>query len=149
MRSRKPLMQPLSESISSDFLRFALPAIRRQLRLLVFRRNLAVFGAQLRLEGCELSLNILLGLALADDLLAITAQEIVDGFDADPDGAGRLVLVQILETEVRRAGLLDDAFDHAINRRVVPTLEAGDFQSHKIGMARCELGGPNFVVGAA
>jgi hypothetical protein len=96
-----------SELISSDFLRLALPAIGRQLRLLEFRRDLAVFGAQLRLEGCELSLNILLGLALADDLLAITAQEIVDGFDADPDGAGRLVLVQILETEVRCAGLLE------------------------------------------
>src|SRR5580700_4511507 len=136
------------ESISSDFLRLGLPAIGRQLRLRAFRRDLAVFVSQLRFEGRELSLNILLGLALANDLFAITPQEIVDGFDADPDGAGRLVLVKILETEVRRAGLLDYTFHHTIDRRVVPTLETGDFQSHKIGMARCELGGPNFVIGA-
>src|SRR6202008_4903211 len=74
---------------------------------------------------------------------------IIDGLHANPDGARRLVLIEILEAEVRRAGLLDDAFHHTVDGSVVSALETRDFESHEIGMPRSELGGPHFVVGAA
>ena len=96
-----------------------------------------------------MSFDVLRGFPLADDFLAITAQEIIDGLDANPDRAGRLVLVEILEAEIRRARLLDDAFDHAVDRRVVAALEAGNLQRHQIRMPRRELRRPHLVVGAA
>ncbi len=100
----------------------------------LYRRSLAVelLAPQLRFERCQLSLDVLCGFALADDFLAITAQEIIDGFHANADRARRLVLVEILEAEVGRTRLLDDAFDHAVDRRVVSALEAGDFERDQI-----------------
>ena len=36
-------------------------------------------------ERCKLCLNILLGFPLADNLFTIAAQEIINGFDSNPD----------------------------------------------------------------
>ena len=57
-------------------------------------------AAKRTLEGGELGFDISFDLPPLDDVLAIAAQEVVDGFDPDADGAGRLVLVEILEGEV-------------------------------------------------
>src|ERR1700689_4082375 len=91
--------------------------------------------AHLRFQRGQLGFDFFVGLALADDLFAVAPQEIIDGFDANSDGAGGLVLVQILEAEVRRARLLDDALNYAIDRGVVAALETRDFECHQVGMA--------------
>src|SRR5580704_13154351 len=67
-------------------------------------------------------------LALLDDLFAVAAQEVIDGFHADTNRAGGFVFVQILEAEIRRARLLDDAFDNSVDRRVVAALKTRDFK---------------------
>jgi S1-C subfamily serine protease len=41
------------------------------------------------------------------------------------DRAGGLVLIQILEAEARRAGLLDDSLNHAVDGRSVPSGGSG------------------------
>lgn len=46
------------------------------------------------------------------------AQEIIDYFNADFDGSCWLVFVEVLDAELVRAGLLNDAFDHAMDRRI-------------------------------
>src|SRR5579864_4470637 len=100
-------------------------------------------------QSRELSFDILFGLSLANDLFSITAQEVVDGFDTDLDRPGRFVFVQILKAKIRRPRLLDDAFDHTIDWRIVPALEAGDLERNQVRMARRELRSPNLVIGAA
>jgi len=40
---------------------------------------------QLSLKGRELGVNLLLGFPFANDFFTIAAQEIVNGFDSDPD----------------------------------------------------------------
>src|SRR6516162_7221377 len=137
------------ESIRGHFLGDWHPQIPCGLRFGRVGYGQAAFALQLRSERGELRLNVLLHLALADNLFPITTQEIVDRFHANPDGAGRFVLIEILKAEIRGAGLLDDAFNHAVNRRIVSTLEACNFESNEIGMPRRELGGPHLVVGAA
>lgn len=97
----------------------------------------------------ELRVNLLLGFAFADHFFAIAPQEIVDGFDPNPYGASGLVFVEILELEVWRAGLLDDALNDAVNGRIVAALEARHFQRDKVGVSRIEFRGPDFVVSAA
>src|SRR5271156_4536674 len=93
-------------------------------------------SAQFSLQGRELPLDVLLCFAPPDDFFAIPPQEIIDGLDANPDGAGGLVLVQILEAEIRRAGLLDNALNHAINGRIVSALETRNFKRNQIRMPR-------------
>ena len=66
----------------------------------------------------------------------------------NPDGAGGLVLVDILKREVRRARLGDGFFDGGIDGRIVAALEAGKLQSHQVGMARRKLRRPHFVIRA-
>jgi hypothetical protein len=83
-----------------------------------------------------------------DNVVAVTAQEIIDGLDADFHRSGGLVLVEILETEIRRVRFLDDAFDDAVDGRVVAALEVGNLHGDQVGMARGELSGPDLVVGA-
>src|SRR5882724_86147 len=117
--------------------------------MLQLRSTLVAFAHQVRLKRCELSANLLLGFALANDLFAVPAQEIINGFNTDPDGAGRFVFIEILETEIWRARLLDNTFDDAVDGCVVSAFEAGNFERHKIGMARGELRGPDLVIGAA
>jgi hypothetical protein len=80
-------------------LHFPFPVARIQLR----SSGIAGFTAQLRFERCQLGGNVLLSFALANDLLAITPEEIVDGFDSDLDRARRLIFVEIFEAEVRGA----------------------------------------------
>src|SRR5580704_5139327 len=131
------------------------PPVHRVLvsgHLLYFRLQLRLgcsLSAQFGFERGELRFDFLVCLALANDLFAVAAQEVIDGLDANSDGAGGLVLVEILEAEVRSAGLLDDALDYAVDGRVVSALEAGDFERDEIRMARGELRGPDLVVGAA
>src|SRR5262249_13076228 len=81
-----------------------------------------------------------------DDVFAVAPQEVIDGFDPDAYGPGRLILIQILEAEVRRAGPLDDALDNAVNRRIVAALEARHLERHQVRMARREFGSPHLVV---
>jgi hypothetical protein len=45
--------------------------------------------------------------------------------------------------------MLDDAFDHSINRRIVSALETRNFQFDQIGVSRRKLRRPDLVVGAA
>ncbi len=79
------------------------------------------FGLQLRDPGVDLRQLA----PVAGELLLVAAEEIADGLDADLDRAGGLVFVNVLEAEVRRAALLDDLLDDAVDRGVVPALEAG------------------------
>jgi hypothetical protein len=83
-----------------------------------------------------------------DNVVTIAAQEVVDRLDADADRPGRLVLIQILEREVRSARLLDDAFDHAIDRRIVAALETRHLERNEIRMPRGELCRPHLMIGA-
>ena len=89
-----------------------------------------------------------LSLFLRSMMSSIAPQEVVDRFHSETDRAGRLVLVQILEREVRRARLLDNAFDDSIDWRIVPALEARYFESDQIGMTRGKLRRPHLVIGA-
>ncbi len=61
----------------------------------------------------------------------------------------RILIEPVLETEVWRAGLLDDSLNHAVDGRIVPTLEARNLQRHQVGMSCRELRSPHFVIGAA
>src|SRR5262249_48678508 len=111
-------------------------------------RSRSLDGSQLPLVFGELLLDPLLGGMALDDVFAVTAQEVVDGLNPDAYRSGRLILVQILETEVRCAGSLDNALDHAVNRRVVAAFEARHLERYQVRMARREFGGPHFVVRA-
>src|SRR5271157_1560644 len=72
-----------------------------------------------RFEFGQLALD-LRGLALvAHHVFAIALEEVADSLDANADGAGRLVLVDILEAKVGRAGVLHDLFHHRVNGGVV------------------------------
>ena len=86
-------------------------------------------------------------LLVAHHVFAVALQEVADGLDADLDRAGGLVLVDILEAEVRRAGVLHDLFDHRVDRRVVAALEAGKLQRHQVRMPRDILRGPDLAAG--
>src|SRR5262249_25854374 len=77
-------------------------------------------------------------------VLEIALQEVVNRLDADLDRAGRFVLVDVLEREVRRAGPLDDPFD----RRIVAALERRELERHEIWMPGGELRRPYLVVRA-
>ena len=92
--------------------------------------------------------DIVFDFAPLDDVFTIPAQKVVDGFDANADGAGRLVLVEILEREIRCAGSFDDAFDHPIDGGIMAAFETGDLKSDEVGVSGCELRSPHFVVGA-
>src|SRR5262252_7723538 len=105
-------------------------------------------GPQLPLVFGELLFDLVLSDAALDDVLSVPLEEVVDRLDANPDGARRLVLIQILEAEVRRAGPFDDAFDDAVDGRVVAALEARHFERHQVRMPRGELRGPDLVIGA-
>src|SRR6266481_4182241 len=94
--------------------------------------TLVAFAHQVSLKGCELGVNLLLGFPLANDFFAIPPEEIVNRFNTDPDGAGRLVFIEIFETEIWRARLLDNTFDDAVDRCVVPAFEAGNFERDEI-----------------
>src|SRR6185312_6836113 len=75
----------------------------------------------------ELRVDVADGFALPDQILAVTAQEIINRFDTNPDGPSRLVLIQVLERKIRRTRILDDVFDHRIDRRIMAALEIGNF----------------------
>src|SRR5205085_3877726 len=76
-------------------------------------------------------------------------QEVIDCLHANSDGASRLVLVQVLEAEIRRARLLDDALNYAVDRRIVPALEAGQLQRYQVRMPGRKLCRPYLVIRAA
>lgn len=113
--------------ISGHF--FAFPALLDGLRhfCVIFPGSVFLL-TQLGFESGKLGFDILLRLALANDLFAIAAQEVVDGFDTDANGAGGLVLVEILKAEIRRAGLFDDALDNPVDGGIVAALETGHFE---------------------
>src|ERR1035437_5960625 len=104
-------------------------------------------AAQLGLEFLELLVDAVGLLLVAQHVFAVALQEVTDSLHADADGTGGLVLVDVLEAEVRRPGVLDDLFDHRINRRVVAALEAGKLQRDQVGVAGHVLGGPHLTAG--
>src|SRR6185437_12830414 len=83
------------------------------------------FAAELGFELLELGLDGRHLVLVADDVLAVALQEVADGLDADADRTGGLVLVDVLEAEVGRAGVFDDGLDDRIDGRIVTALEAG------------------------
>ena len=105
------------------------------------------FRAEARFESLELVFDGIRLLLVADHVFAVALEEVADGLDADLDRAGRLVFVDILEAEVRRAGVLHNFLDHRVNRRVVAALEARELQRHQVGMPRDILGGPDLAAG--
>src|ERR1035437_6542781 len=104
-------------------------------------------AAEFGLEFLELLVDAVRLLLVAHHVFPVALQEVTDGLHADADGTGGLVLVDVLEAEVRRPGVLDDLFDHRINRRVVAALEAGKLQGNQVGVARHVLSGPDFAAG--
>jgi len=112
-------------------------------------RNFCLFAlSQPALELGHAALDVEFLTLLLDDVVAVAAEEVVDGFDADANGPGRLVFIEVFEGEVGRAGPLDDAFDDAVDGRVVSAFEARHLERHEIGMARRKLGRPDLGVGA-
>src|SRR5438445_8456485 len=105
--------------------------------------------AKLRLKRCQLGLDLLPRLALADDFFAIPPQEIINRFHANTDPPRGLVLVEVLEAEIRRPELLDNAFDSAIERRIVTAFVAGNLEGYQIRVPSRKLRRPHFVIGAA
>ena len=113
---------------------------------------LQLFGlllAQLALKLLKPHLDPHLLVAAAHKLFPMTFEEVVDGFNAQLDGVGRAVLIDILEGEVRRSRALHDLFDGVIDRRVVAAFEAGNLDRDQVGMPGGKLGGPEFVVGTS
>src|ERR1035437_5030014 len=104
-------------------------------------------AAEFGLEFLELLVDVVGLLLVAHHVFAVALQEVTDSLHADADGTGGLVLVDVLEAEVRRPGVLDNLFDHRIDRRVVAALEAGKFQRDQIGVARHVFGGPDLAAG--
>ncbi len=137
-------------SVCSHFRRHLLGIVYRELYLhQLWRGHPRHFTPKLRFKLGELGINVLRCLTLADHLFAVATEEIIDGLHTNPDGTRRLVLIEILKAEVGRAGLLHNAFDDAVDGRVMSALETRDFESHEVGMPGCKLGGPDFVIGAA
>src|SRR5688572_17268126 len=91
--------------------------------------------------------DILLFLPTPNDVFAIAAQEIVDRFHSYLNRARRFILVEVLETEIRCAASLNDAFDDAIDGGVMSAFEARHFECNQVGMAGRELCRPNLVIG--
>src|SRR5918995_6717626 len=85
-------------------------------------------GAQPALELGQSRLELALLLLGADHVLAVALEEVADRLDADLDRARRLVLVDVLEAEVRRARLLDDLLDGRVDGRIVAALERAELQ---------------------
>ncbi len=88
-------------------------------------------------------------LRFSDDFLSITAQEIVDGFHANSYRTRWLVLVEIFDTEIGCARLLDNSLDDSVDRSIVAAFEAGNLKRDQIRMPTCELCSPYFVVRTA
>ena len=86
--------------------------------------------------------------SVARQLLAVLLQEVVDGFYADAQRARGFVLVDIAEAEVGFSGALGDLFDDAADEGVMAAFEVRQFDRNQVGMARGELGGPEFMVGS-
>src|SRR5580658_1257427 len=101
-------------------------------------RFLFKLASELFFQSCQLRFDLFARLALLDDLLAIAAQEVINGFHADPDRARGLVFVEILKAEIRCARLLDDSFDDTIDWRIVAALETGNFERNQVGVTRGE-----------
>src|SRR6202008_4806907 len=94
------------ESVCCHFMRHRLGVVSRELYLHQLRRRyLRHFTPKPRFELGELGINVLRCLTLADHFFAVTTQKIIDGLDTNLDGTRRLILIKILEAEIRRAGL--------------------------------------------
>src|SRR5271170_1027163 len=105
-----------------------------------YRHVIAVFhlAAKRLLKLRKLRFDVPFDLPALDDVFTIAAQEVVDGFDPNTDGARWLVLIEVLEREIGCAGLFDDPLDDPIDRSVVSALKAGDFKRDQVGMPRGE-----------
>ena len=86
------------------------------------------FGPKLHFVFAEAGFDVLLLALVGNHILAVALEEVADGFDADLDGTGGLVLVNVLEAEVRGAAAFDDLFDRRVDRGVVAAFEAGEFE---------------------
>src|SRR5258707_5534043 len=117
---------------SSMFMVAACLVAGDRLRHRGFRLRQQLF-AQLSLVIRQLLLYVLGYLRLLDQILAIAPQEIVNGFDADSDGARRLVLIQVLECKIGSPGTLDDVFDNGIDRGIWTTLAISDLRRSQVG----------------
>ncbi len=104
-------------------------------------------GEQLRLVLSEALLDPQALPDIALELLLVALEKVADRLDSDPNRSCRFVLVDILKREVRRPRVLDDLLDNRVDRRIVPALKAREFERNQVGMARSELGGPDFLVG--
>src|SRR5262245_13612957 len=79
--------------------------------------------AQLALQLGEALVDVTELLVPPHHVLAVAGEEVADGLDADLDRPRGLVLVDVLEAEVRRTGVLDDLLDDRVDRGVVTALE--------------------------
>ena len=86
-------------------------------------------------ERGQLRFDVTFELAPLDNVFPIAVEEVIDGLDANADRARRLVLVEVVEREIRRAGLFDDAFYDSIDRSIVTAFEAGNFERDQTRMA--------------
>src|SRR4029079_6998364 len=80
--------------------------------------------------------------------LDVAFEEVVNRLDADFDRSTRLVLVDVLEREIRSARSLDDRLDGRVDRRIVAALETRELQSDQVGVARRELRRPHLLIRA-
>src|SRR5439155_5204683 len=96
-----------------------------------------------RFELEELRFNRLRLVLVAHDIFAVALQEVPDRLHPDPDRPGGLVLVDVLEAEVWRAGVLHDLFHYGVDRSVVAALETRQLEGHQVWMPRDVLRGPH------
>ncbi len=75
----------------------------------------------------------------ADGLVAIASQEVVDRLHTKLDRAGRAILVEVLEREIRPAGRFDDLLDDRVHGRIVAALEAGELERDEVRVPRANL----------
>src|SRR5262249_13835031 len=102
--------------------------------------------ADLPLVFSELLIDVGHGDRTLLHVLDVPLQEVMDRFHAYPDRPARLVLVDVLEREIRGPGLLDNAFHDGVDRRIVTTLEARKLEGDEVRMPRRELCRPDFQV---
>src|SRR5579863_3506160 len=93
-------------------------------------------------------LNLALSVHSLDDVLAVTAEKIVDGLYANPYRPSRFVFVKVLERKIRCVRFLDNAFDHPVNGCVMAAFEIRNLHRHQVWMPGCKLRRPDLMVGA-
>ena len=70
---------------------------------------------------------------------------IIDGFDSDAHGSGRLVFIEVTERKIVFSGQLENSLDQLISGCVVAAFEIGNFDSNQVRMPGDKFGRPDLL----